>query len=165
MEYGKLINGNLTSPDATMAIENNWVSNPTDEQLMSIGYKVVNRTEQPTYNIATQYLTPIYNEDTTTITVNYQVKDAPIQLSKLEFRNKLTFNEKVALDNYELTIDAMPIDAATKAMRKAMIKTITKDFDAASFIDLKYPATIQGVQTFAAFGLLTAERVNEILEI
>lgn len=86
-------------------------------------------------------------------------------MTKLEFRNRLTFNEKVALDNYEMTIDAMAIDAQIKIQRKAIIKTVIKDFDSATYIDLKDPATIQAIQLFASFGLIEPDRVNEILGV
>ena len=88
----------------------------------------------------------------------------PIQpdsrLSRLAFRNRFTTAEKVGLE-----IASLDDPAATMEQRQeaAALRVYLKDVDSAAFIDLDDPATIAGVQTLEAAGLLEAGRAEEIL--
>ena len=65
MTYGNLINGVLLTPTA-IASENGWITNPTPEQYIDHGYKLVNRSEYPNGSF-----TETYEETETEITVIY----------------------------------------------------------------------------------------------
>lgn len=78
------------------------------------------------------------------------------KFTKLEFRNLFTLPERVAIDNFEL-------NGAISAENKMTLRTLFKDQEAASYIDLNRPDTQQGVQFLAVAGLITPTRASEIL--
>jgi hypothetical protein len=78
------------------------------------------------------------------------------RFTKLEFRNLFTLPERVAIDNFEL-------NPAVTAEHKMTLRTLFKDQEAASYIDLERADTQQGVQFLAVAGLLTPARAAEIL--
>ena len=53
---GKIINGVLQTKEYVMLINDRIVSNPTDEQLISDGYKEVIYTERPEGNYNQKYV-------------------------------------------------------------------------------------------------------------
>ena len=72
------------------------------------------------------------------------------------FRSLFGLTELVAIDNCQasttLTTD-----------QKAVLYTIIKNFEAASEINVKNPATIQGIDYLANVGLITVARATQIL--
>lgn len=45
-----------------LIFENKQVINPRDEDFIEAGYKTLEIEEEPTYNIETEYLVPVYEE-------------------------------------------------------------------------------------------------------
>ena len=87
-------------------------------------------------------------------------QDASTKLTKLEFRNRFTLQEKAAidlasLDNPQASMDQRLIAASLRAM--------LADQAMAEFIDLSDETTIAGVQYLAQVGLLTEKRAQEVL--
>ena len=70
-------------------------------------------------------------------------------ITRLAFRYRFTFAERVALES---AADTDPT-----------VRALLKDFDASSFIDLSSQATADGLAILAGNGLLSAERVEQIL--
>ena len=84
MKLGKLINGQLQvielieSGDrlvynATIQIDGDWVSNPTDEHMLELGYKPINESAKPEL-LANEYAIESYSETENEIVVSYDVK-------------------------------------------------------------------------------------------
>ncbi|MGC8807879.1 MAG: hypothetical protein ACP5QB_10125 [Thiomonas sp.] len=86
-----------------------------------------------------------------------QAKRPP--LSKLEFRRLFTPEELVRFDNPEMFISSL-----TDAQR-AQIRTMQRNFELATYIDLDDPLVAQGLQAMVQYGLLTEARKNEILGV
>lgn len=86
-------------------------------------------------------------------TPTYQ-KPAPLTLGK--FRDRFTFAERVAIDN-------APDNTDLPAPTRAAMRTLLKDFETASQIELDHVQTIIGVRTIEDFGLLAAGRADQIL--
>ena len=78
------------------------------------------------------------------------------RFTKLEFRNLFTLAERVGIDNFEL-------NGAISAENKMTLRTLFKDQEAASYIDLERADTQQGVQFLAVAGLISGARASEIL--
>ena len=74
---------------------------------------------------------------------------ATTKLTKLAFRNRFTFAEKVAIE--------------TAAETDPVVRVLLKDQEAATFIDLSRQDTQDGVQLLASKALLTSERAEAIL--
>lgn len=79
------------------------------------------------------------------------VSRASAKLTRLAFRNRFTFAEKVAIE--------------TAAETDAALRVLLKDQSEATYIDLTRADTQQGVQLLVSKGLLTAERASEILSL
>ena len=77
------------------------------------------------------------------------IPDKILILSKLGFRNRFTFAEKVAIEEAAVT--------------DSEIKVLVKDQDSAEFIDPTRLDTIQGVALLVNKGLVTVERSSIIL--
>ena len=86
MTYGKLINGTLLTPTA-IATENGWITNPSPEQFIEHGYKLVNRSEYPNYSF-----TETYEETETEITVNYTEVQPPAEVWEYQTNFKIKMN-------------------------------------------------------------------------
>jgi phage pi2 protein 07 len=76
--------------------------------------------------------------------------------TKFEFRSLFTIEELIFLDNSD-------INENLSIQEKMTLKTILKNFDAASIIDIENPATIFGINYLKDIGLLSEERAEEIL--
>jgi len=79
-------------------------------------------------------------------------------LSKYQFRNRFTIEEKIAIENYD-TNDSLTTE------QKAVLKVILKDSDISDIIELEEPTISAGLDILVSYGLLEAERKAEILEI
>lgn len=73
------------------------------------------------------------------------------KLTRLSFRNRFTFAEKVAIE--------------TAAETDVVVRVLLKDQSEATHIDLTRVDTQQGIQILVGKGLLTAERASEILSL
>ena len=69
--YGKIIDGRLVIAGSKIQIENGWITNPTQEQLIANGYKEIEYTEKPTFDKEEEKLKETYT-DGETITVSYE---------------------------------------------------------------------------------------------
>lgn len=75
MELYRLENGMLKKFKGGFVVLNNRIyTNPTEETVRKAGYKDVVYDPVPEYDSETQYITEVYTEDETTITVHYEVK-------------------------------------------------------------------------------------------
>ncbi len=83
----------------------------------------------------------------TVITMNNQTT----KLTRLAFRNRFTFAEKVAIE--------------TAAEGDATVRVLLKDQESATHIDLARPDTQQGVQLLVSKNLITSTRGAEILSL
>jgi hypothetical protein len=91
--------------------------------------------------------TPITNQDV----FNAQMPN----FSKLQFRKLFTLAELFVLDGVEYS-------AASDQIKQTM-RTINKNFDAAQYISVVDPLTIQGVNSFEQLGLIAVGRAAQIL--
>lgn len=73
------------------------------------------------------------------------------RITRLAFRNRFTFAEKVAIE--------------TAAENDAAVRVLLKDQEAATFIDLARQDTQQGVHLLVSKSLITAARAAEILSL
>ena len=85
-QYGKLINGALLTPTAIQT-ENGWITNPTPDQYIDHGYKLVNRSEYPNSSF-----TETYEETETEITVNYTEVQPPAEVWEYQTKFKIKMN-------------------------------------------------------------------------
>ena len=82
-------------------------------------------------------------------TPSVETVDYGTKVTKLAFRNRFTFAEKIAIE--------------VMADSDAEVRVLQKDMDAALFIDLSRPETVAGMGFYESKGLLTSARVVEIL--
>lgn len=71
------------------------------------------------------------------------------KITKLAFRNRFTFDEKVAVES--------------AAESNASIRVMLKDQEAAEYIDLSRAETVAGVNALVTASLITQQRADEIL--
>lgn len=81
-------------------------------------------------------------------------------LTILEFRRRFTNEEKVMIDL--ASIDNPSLDMQSRAAIAAL-RVYLQDLASATFVDTNDPATISGINTLAAFGLIQSSRVSQIL--
>ena len=86
--------------------------------------------------------------------------NAPTKLTRLEFRNRFTLQEKAAI---ELASLDNPQDSMEKRLEAASLRSMLADQAMAEFVDLGDESTIAGIQYLAQVGLLTEERAQEVL--
>lgn len=68
---GKIVNGRLQIAGNIVTDGTKTITSPTEEQLIALGYKVVEYTERPTYNEEEEKLQETYT-DGETIVVSYE---------------------------------------------------------------------------------------------
>lgn len=64
-----------------LMFENKQVINPRDEDFIEAGYKTLEIEEEPTYNIDTEYLVPVYEEQENTIIQNWIISEYEDELN------------------------------------------------------------------------------------
>lgn len=69
--FGKIVDGKLVVAGKKIKIENGWITNPTVEDLKANGYKEIEYTEKPIYNIEEEKLVEVYT-DGDKIIVSYE---------------------------------------------------------------------------------------------
>jgi len=108
-----------------------------------------------TYNGST-FTAPVYIPDPIVpVDINWKI-------TKFAFRSRFTLSEKVAI---ELASLDNPTGTQEQRTRSAMVRTIQKDVDAATYIDLKNQDTRTGVQALETAGLISVGRSNQILNV
>lgn len=81
-----------------------------------------------------------------------------IRLQKIEFRKRLTLEEKLWWDHFE-------DDKTLAPDKKKMINTIMKDFDLSPVVDLQDPDFRRAIEYLAGIGKIQKHRVEELLRI
>ena len=71
MKYGKIIDGKLQIAGSVIMTDKGFISNPTTEQLIELGYKEIEYTEKPEYDKEEEKLKEVYT-DGAKITVSYE---------------------------------------------------------------------------------------------
>ena len=84
-----------------------------------------------------------------------------IPLTKYQFRQRFTFPERVAIDQFNG--GAYLVSDALTSEQKAGMTTMLEDYKAATEVRLDDPATISAVQMYEGFGLIAQGRAGEIL--
>lgn len=84
-----------------------------------------------------------------------------IPLTKYQFRQRFTFPERVAIDQFNGGVYLVS-DALT-AEQKADITMMLEDYKAATEVRLSDPATIAAVQMYEGLGLIAYGRAVEVL--
>lgn len=84
-----------------------------------------------------------------------------IPLTKYQFRQRFTFPERVAIDQFNGGVYLVS-DALT-AEQKASITMMLEDYKAATEVRLSDPATIAAVQMYEGLGLIAYGRAVEVL--
>lgn len=79
--------------------------------------------------------------------------DYGTKITRLAFLNRLTDSEAVAID----------LASIGETQEAATVRRVMSKVNAAKFIDLTDPDTVNGINYLISAGLLTAERGNEIL--
>lgn len=79
------------------------------------------------------------------------IKANKSRMTRLAFRNRFTFEEKVAIE--------------TAAETDATVRVLLKDQSEATYIDLERADTQQGTMLLVQKGLITSERASEILSL
>ena len=95
--FGKIINNTLFVADDRIKTSTGWITNPTEEQLRTEGYKEIVYTEPPSYDDENETLTERYKEEETKIIVEYDIEvlsdeahNEIIQMKIDEEENKIT---------------------------------------------------------------------------
>lgn len=79
-----------------------------------------------------------------------------VVLTKYQFRQLFTLNERIAIDN-------APSNAAIPANYRAMLLTIAKDMELSAEVHLSKPNTMAGVGFLEQLGLIEAGRAAQVL--
>lgn len=69
--YGKIIDGNLQIAGSVITTDKGFISNPTIEQLVELGYKEIEYSEKPEFDKENEKLQETYT-DGENITVSYE---------------------------------------------------------------------------------------------
>ncbi|MDR6152185.1 hypothetical protein QF021_000274 [Acidovorax delafieldii] len=85
---------------------------------------------------------------------------AQTRLTRLQFRNRFTAQEKALL---ELAAMDDPSAEPAQRMQSASLRAYLADLAAAEFVDLADPSTVAGVNALEAAGLLAEGRAAEVL--
>ena len=64
-----------------LMFEDKQVINPRDEDFIEAGYKILEIEEEPTYNIETEYLVPVYEEQENIIIQNWIISEYEEELN------------------------------------------------------------------------------------
>ena len=70
--FGKIIDGRLQIAGSVITTEKGFISNPTTEQLIELGYKEIEYTERPSFDKEEEKLKEVYT-DGDKITVGYEI--------------------------------------------------------------------------------------------
>ena len=127
--------------------------------------KVINIIQADTLQWAQQnYPDCVVQEATPELEKSFSSSQSPFfrpstKMTKYQFRKRFTFDELLKFDNPELYISNLT------DQQRAIIKTLTRSFDAATEIDLTDSQLQYGMQLMVDWGLITEERKNSILSV
>lgn len=92
---GKIIDGNLTYPPHRIVLNGMQIFNPTDEQLMQDGYKIIIETPMPDDAPEGQHYEAQYTDSEDSITQNWiLVDDEPVEPSGKTIEQRVTALEQ-----------------------------------------------------------------------
>ena len=123
--YGKIIDGNLQIAGSVITTDKGFISNPTTEQLVELGYKEIEYAEKPEYDKEEEKLKEVYT-DGAKLTVSYEKvaltdeeHNAIIKQEIIEEENKITPRRQREIDlNKEGALEfAQQIDNNIIALR------------------------------------------------
>lgn len=77
-------------------------------------------------------------------------------LTKFQFRQLFTLEERVACDNFQT-------NTAISAANKAILVTMFKDLELSAEVQMDLPQTIMGVRLLGQVGLVTPARAEDII--
>jgi hypothetical protein len=88
-----------------------------------------------------------------------------VPLTHLEFRRLFTQEELEAVDELNATFESRVFDADpdVSSAIKRKIRTAIQTYKMSTYISLSDPATAQGLGLYVALGILTPQRMGEIL--
>ena len=75
--FGKIIDGNLTYPPHRIVLDGMQIFNPTETQLISVGYKLIVETDMPDDAPEGQHYEAQYTDGETQITQSWVLVDNP----------------------------------------------------------------------------------------
>jgi hypothetical protein len=86
-------------------------------------------------------------------------------LTHLEFRRLFTQDELEAVDELNATFESRAFDADPDVsnMLKRKVRTAIKTYETSSYVNLTDPATARGLGLYVMLGILTSQRMGEIL--
>lgn len=88
MKYGKIIDGRLQIAGSVITNKDGGITtNPKTEQLIELGYKEIEYSEKPNYDINNQKLNEVYNEQENKIIINYEIVGLT-DIEKLEIKKQ-----------------------------------------------------------------------------
>lgn len=90
-----------------------------------------------------------------------EVPDARRIVTQRAFRGRITIAELVGIEIASLDDPGAPMEQRQQA---ATLRVLLETLKSAQFVDLDFADTRMGLQTIGQFGLLSAERVTEILD-
>lgn len=94
---GKIIDGTLTYPPHKIVLNGMQIFNPTETQLISVGYKLIVETDMPDDAPEGQQYEAQYTDEETQITQSWVlVEDEPVQVGK-------TLDERVTVLEQNVT--------------------------------------------------------------
>jgi len=161
--YARVVNNQVVARVSTLPASWNNISNfsalSTNELVANGWYPMVQNI--PTFDDATEMIQPAgYSIEAAQVVELFSVVSKPAEspqvvFSKLQFRSRFTLNELVAIEIMRLTDPDASI--------RATLNVLADNMAVAEEIDITDPRTIYGLGVLQSFGLLTAERVTEIL--
>lgn len=89
-----------------------------------------------------------------------EAANGSLPLTKYQFRQLRTQEERISCDKFEATYDSNP---ALTDEQIATIRTFLRDYAEAQEVRLTDPSTIAGVQLWESLGLIAPGRAEEIL--
>ena len=155
IKYNRVLEGNQwIHPDfANDGRTSEKYLSPTDNTLFLANASVESFTGYEKFNII----------EVSDINVEKRNFEIGTLLTKLAFLERFTDTEKYMFLNYEPFIDAMPIDTVEKQKRKSTMFVIVESLKLAEKINLDYKNATDYYNKFLSVGLMTEERLKEIL--
>lgn len=86
--YGKIIDGKLQIAGSVITNKDGGTTtNPKAQQLIELGYKEIEYSEKPNYDIENEKLNEVYNEEENKIVINYEIVGLT-DIEKLEVKKQ-----------------------------------------------------------------------------
>ena len=88
--FGKIIDGNLTYPPHRIVLDGMQIFNPTETQLISVGYKLIVETDMPDDAPEGQHYEAQYADGETQITQSWVLVDNPLADTSKTLEQRVT---------------------------------------------------------------------------